>query len=222
MIYWKIGLPSEGLFLFRIISHFYQNFELTLEILNRFNISKSAFYLYKNFIMKRTIGLIAILCAISLILPGCNKSNTPAENPSEETSNQNLDIADYKIDYELPEWVKTSLTSEELDEIAQHNFPKSYTYTSFNKDSDEAIDNGAYIYPDDTSYTLLIPEHATMASREVIDSSIQDGMIYTDTKVTLQDDTEIKILYIVSPDTLDFIAASVEKEDITTNYQFSY
>jgi hypothetical protein len=61
-----------------------------------------------------------------------------------------------------------------------------------------------------------------MASREVISSSIEDGMIYTDTKVTLQDDTIINVLYINDPATLNFVAASTENGDVSTNYQFIY
>jgi hypothetical protein len=61
-----------------------------------------------------------------------------------------------------------------------------------------------------------------MASREVLSSGIEDGMIYTLTKVTLQDDTTIDVLYIVDPVTLDFVAASVENGNISTNYQFVY
>jgi hypothetical protein len=47
-------------------------------------------------------------------------------------------------------------------------------------------------------------------------------MIYTLTKVTLQDGTEIQVLYINDPVTLNFVAASVENGNITTNYQFTY
>jgi hypothetical protein len=47
-------------------------------------------------------------------------------------------------------------------------------------------------------------------------------MIYTDTKVTLQDDTEVEVLYINDPVTLNFVAANVENGDETTNYQFVY
>ena len=101
------------------------------------------------------------------------------------------------------------MTSEQLDEIIDNNFPAFYTYTVYNFDTEEG-DSGAYTYPEDLSHTLLIPEHATMASREVVSSGIEDGMIYTDTEVTLQDDTEIKILYIINPDTMKLVAASVE------------
>jgi hypothetical protein len=102
-----------------------------------------------------------------------------------------------------------SMTSEQLDEVIDNNFPASYTYTVYNFDTEES-DSGAYTYPEDLSHTLLIPEHATMASREVVSSGIEDGMIYTDTEVTLQDDTGIKILYIINPDTMKLVAASVE------------
>lgn len=122
----------------------------------------------------------------------------------------------------LPEWAKTSLTSEELDEIAETNFPKWYSYTTFNMDENVAGDEWNVEYPEDLSHTLLIPEHATMASREVLSSWIEDGMIYTLTKVTLQDDTVISVLYIVNPVTLEFVAASVENWNISTNYQFVY
>jgi hypothetical protein len=42
------------------------------------------------------------------------------------------------------------------------------------------------------------------------------------TKVTLQDGTVLNVLYIVDPETLNFVAASVENGDISTNYQFAY
>jgi len=122
----------------------------------------------------------------------------------------------------LPADAKTSLTLEELESIEETNFPKSYTYSSFNIVENLAGDEWEYTYPEDISHTLLIPEHATMASREVISSWIEDGMIYTMTKVTLQDGTVLNVLYIVDPETLNFVAASVENGDISTNYQFAY
>ena len=130
-------------------------------------------------------------------------------------------LGEDNIDVTLPEWAKTSLTNEELDEIAENNFPKSYTYTSYNIETQQS-DSWEYIYPEDLSHTLLIPNHATMASREVMSSWIEDGMIYTNTKVTLQDDTEISVLYIVNPETLNIVAANVENGNIITNYQFAY
>ena len=129
---------------------------------------------------------------------------------------------DESVDVELPEWAKTSLTSEELDKIAETNFPKGYTYSTFNMDENLVKDEWTYTYPEDLSHTLLLPIHATMASREIVSSGIEDGMIYTLAKVTLQDDTEVQVLYIVDPVTLNFVAASVENGNENTNYQFIY
>ena len=125
------------------------------------------------------------------------------------------------VDTSLPEGAKTSLTNEELDELAETHFPASYTYTVYNTKTEQS-DSGEYIYPEDASHTLLLPIHATMASREVVNSGIEDWMIYTDTKVTLQDGTEVNVLYIVNPETLDFVAANVENGSEIKNYQFAY
>ena len=130
-------------------------------------------------------------------------------------------VEDENIDTVLPEWAKTSLTNEELEETIDTHFPKWYTYSVYNEDTKESL-TWEYTYPEDLDHSLLLPIHATMASREVIASGIEDGMIYTLTKVTLQDDTEVNILYIVNPETLDFVAANVENGIETTNYQFVY
>ena len=130
-------------------------------------------------------------------------------------------VEDENIDTVLPEWAKTSLTNEELEEVIDTHFPKWYTYSVYNTETEEA-NAWEYTYPEDLSHTLLLPIHATMASREVLSSAIEDGMIYTNTKVTLQDDTEVSILYIVNPETLDFVAANVENGNEITNYQFVY
>ena len=97
-----------------------------------------------------------------------------------------------------------------MDLIDEKAFPTSCTYTTYNFSTEERTGPEEYVYPEDISHTLLIPEHATMASREVISSGIQDGMIYVETKATLQDDTEIDILYVVNPETMQYVAANVE------------
>jgi len=121
----------------------------------------------------------------------------------------------------LPEWAKTSLTNEELDELTETNFPTSYSYSTYNIETEES-NLWEYTYPEDISHTLLLPIHATMANREIINSGIEDGMIYTLTNVTLQDDTVVSVLYIVDPVTLNFVAANVENGNEMTNYQFMY
>ena len=130
-------------------------------------------------------------------------------------------VEDENIDVELSEWAKTSLTNEELDEITETHFPKGYTYSVYNLETEENVTE-EYTYPEDLDHSLLIPEHATMANREVTSSWIEDGMIYTLTKVTLQDGTEIEVLYINDPVTLDFVAASVQNGNENRNYQFIY
>lgn len=127
----------------------------------------------------------------------------------EEETNEEETISDEK------------LTIEDLDKIDEENFPKWYTYSEYNS-ADESKDEWSYTYPEDISHTLLLPIHATMASREIISSGIEDGMIYTLTKATLQDETEVQILYIVNPKTKDYVAATVENWTTTTNYQFIY
>ena len=122
----------------------------------------------------------------------------------------------------LPEWAKTSLTLEDLDDIDANNFPKWYSYSTYNAEDNTIWEEQSYTYPEDLDHSLLIPEHATMASREIISSGIEDGMIYTLTNVTLQDDTKIQVLYIVDPVTLQYVAASVQNGNISTNYQFVY
>ena len=130
-------------------------------------------------------------------------------------------VEDENIDVELPEWAKTSLTDEELEEIIDTHFPKWYTYSVYNTETEES-NEWEYTYPEDLSHTLLLPIHATMANREITSSWIEDGMIYTLAKVTLQDGTEVSVLYIVNPETLDLVAANVENWNETTNYQFVY
>ena len=113
------------------------------------------------------------------------------------------------------------LTVEDIEKLEENNFPKGYTYTVYNDETKQTT-TWAYTYPEDLSHTLLIPIHATMAKREVLSSWIEDDMIYTLTNVTLQDDTEVSVLYITDPDTNNFVAANVENGVETTNYQFVY
>jgi len=143
------------------------------------------------------------------------------EAQNEENSDEEISDED-NIDVVLPEWAKTSLTNEELDKIAETNFPKGYHYSTFNTTENIKWDEWEYTYPEDLSHTLLIPEHATMASREVTSSGIEDGMIYTLTRITLQDDTEIEVLYINDPVTLNFVAVSSMNSGVSTLYQFNY
>jgi hypothetical protein len=73
------------------------------------------------------------------------------------------------VDTKLSEDAKTSLTDEELEEVIDTHFPKGYTYSVYNTETEES-NEGEYTYPADISHTLLLPIHATMASREVTSS----------------------------------------------------
>ena len=207
----------------------------------------------------RTFGLIGLLVAWVVVLPGCNNNSSSEEVLNEEVANEEVvnEAREYCIDNGWTHEIVTSdtsvygectlpdgtvceeweyfngecpanlvneytLTNEDLDAIDEKNFPTSYTFTTYNAATEESTGPEEYVYPEDISHTLLIPIHATMANREIISSGIQDGMIYVDTKVTLQDDTEVNVLYVVNPDTMQYVAANVENWDITTNYQFSY
>ena len=130
-------------------------------------------------------------------------------------------VDEENIDTQLPGWAKTSLTDAALEEVIDTHFPKWYTYSVYNTETEES-NEWEYTYPEDLSHTLLLPIHATMASREVTSSWIEDGMIYTLTNITLQDDTQVSVLYIVDPVTLNLVAANVENGKETTNYQFVY
>ncbi len=158
--------------------------------------------------MKKVLSLVAVLAVWTLVLTGCNKT----ENVNEE----NVDETPV-----VEETSKTSLDLGELIGLIENHFPKSYTFTKFNMASNESEGSGKHVY-NRMELGYLTPENTKMVDREVTSSGIEDGMIYTMVKATLDDERQIDVLYIVNPETLDFVAASVEDGDITTNYQFSY
>ena len=131
-------------------------------------------------------------------------------------------LADMEENPEVPaEWAKTSLDMGELIWLIETHFPKSYTYTKYNNATNESEGEWRYVY-DRMELGFLTPENHHMVDREVTSSGIKDGMIYTMVKATLDDGRTINVLYVVDPETLNFVAANVEDGDITTNYQFGY
>lgn len=122
---------------------------------------------------------------------------------------------------EYPEtYVKTSLTNEDIDHIEEILPPLSFDYETWNIADETMVESGHYDYPADLeTWYVFIPEHATMASREVVSSWIEDGMIYTLADVTLQDDTVVTVLYIHDPETLFVRAITVENGNYTTYYR---
>ena len=115
----------------------------------------------------------------------------------------------------------TSLELGDLINIMENNFPKAYTFTKYNIATNESEGEGTHVYTLD-ELGFLTPEYSNIVDREVTSSGIEDGMIYTMVKATLDDGKQIDVLYIVDPVTFNFVAANIEDGDITTNYQFTY
>jgi len=158
--------------------------------------------------MKKVLWLVAVLAAWILVLSGCNKT----ENVNEENVGETPVVETAQ---------KQSLDLGELIGLIENHFPKSYEYSVFNMTDNLIEDEWRHVY-NRMELGYLTPEYSNIIDREVTSSGIEDGMIYTMVKSTLDDDRQIDVLYIVNPETLDFVAASVEDGDITTNYQFSY
>ena len=116
---------------------------------------------------------------------------------------------------------KTSLELGDLINIMENNFPKAYTFTKYNMATNESEGEGTHVYTLD-ELGFLTPEYSNIVDREVISSGIEDDMIYTLVKATLDDGKQIDVLYIVDPITFNFVAANIEDGDIITNYQFTY
>ena len=114
----------------------------------------------------------------------------------------------------------TSLTLEELMNIMENNFPKAYDYSITNISTNENK-KWTHVYTSD-ELGFLTPEYSNIVDREITSSGIEDDMIYTLVKATLDDGKQIDVLYIVDPVTFKFVAANIEDGDIMTNYQFTY
>ena len=199
----------------------------------------------------RTLSLVVLLAAWTLILTGCNKgtTETQAEQPLNEAAQYCIDnggtheivtsdtavygectLPDGTIceEWDYLEWAcpeatteEKKLTMEEITDLFKTHFPKSYTYSNFNITTNLIEDEGEHTYTAEET-GILTPKHSSIIKNEVISSGIQDGMIYTDTLATLEDWSLINILYVVDPNTLNFVAANVTDWDYSVNYQFSY
>jgi len=190
-------------------------------------------------------GLIVMLGLVMVaFLAACNNKQPADNNPvnvdngvvyvddSGEAVDTNVDgnveendVESNEVDYEraeVAETMKTSLTLDDLNEIDSVLFPKGYTYGVYGMDSIEALDSWEYVYPSDIDHSLLLPIHATMASRDVISSELINGNIYTITNVTLQDWTTVAVLYINDPVSLQYVSATVNTETESTVYTFQY
>ena len=200
----------------------------------------------------RTLSLVALLAAWTLVLTGCNKSNT--ETPAEEQPLN--EAAQYCVDNgwtheivtsetavygecTLPdgtvcdEWdyyegkcpegtgEDKSLTIEEINELMTTHFPKSYTFVEHDFSTDQQKDSWEYTFTEEDK-GQLIKDLWNVTEANVMWSGIQDWMIYTEVVYNLEEWEIVKVLYIVDPDTMNFVAATVSKGDLSTNYQYSY
>lgn len=164
--------------------------------------------------MKKNLILMLGLASI-VLLAGCGK-NEPVEE-SEQIPDQG-EINANTVDQDHLDWTKTSLTIADLEHIEETLPPLSYIYETYDMNSQSVVNSGSYKVAEWEEPVFFIPEYATMADREVTSSGIEDDMIYTMTKLTLQDGTELNVLYVNEPDTLFCRAISVENWSQTTLY----
>ena len=150
--------------------------------------------------------------------------NVNVEQVNEDLNEENVENSDenLEIDDSETEYTKSSLRIEDLEQIDDVLFPVSYNYEVYKWEDEDTSDSGTYTYPENVDHSLLLPIHADVVSREVVSSSIEDGMIYTIVNATLKDDSVVSILYINDPVTLKYIAASVNGDSETTLYSFVY
>jgi len=151
------------------------------------------------------------MCGVILItlLSGCGSS---VKDVDEIGASEGRTLSDIK-------W-SASLSVEDLDIISEELFPKSYSYTEYN--DGVLVNSGEFIYGDDMDRSLLLPIHAAVSSRNISSSNLEDGMIYTLVDIVLVDSAEGTILYINDPESLRYVAASVEVDGSTLLYAFRY
>lgn len=115
---------------------------------------------------------------------------------------------------------KTPLTLEDLNRINKNKFPTSYTYTVY--DVDTIIETWEYVYPEDANHNILLPIEETMVNREIVSSLMSHDRINTVVDIKLKNGESYSVLYIINPDTLEYIGASLSTPKNTTLYTFVY
>lgn len=161
---------------------------------------------------KGLIIMLGLMCVA--FLSACDKP--VVENPEGNVNNpevENVEVENTEVE------LKTSLNSEELDELEHALLPVSYKYEKYTWESEWVLEDGEYTYNEGDP---LLASLAPRTSREIESSAIEDGMIYTNTLVTLEDGSQYAVLYVNNPATLEFVAASVSDEESTTLYTFRY
>lgn len=115
----------------------------------------------------------------------------------------------------------TSLTLEEI-----HSLPMPVGYRLQIIENYVIKEEDNYFYGDDTNTEFLIPQWCNISSEELLSSGLEgdqdEYMIYTLTRNTMINGDVCDILYINDPVNLEFVACSVEFENVTYLYNFSY
>ena len=128
------------------------------------------------------------------------------------------DLVTYQFSYDDV----NSLTLDDIDSITKNNFPLSFTYTKRALDTNESS-TWEFLYHEDTPHNLanITPDFPAIKESILNSSAIEDWMIYTHFNVTFDDNTTGTILYINDPETLNFVAATVEQGNNYINYQYA-
>ncbi len=158
---------------------------------------------------------LLVVCGLIMVLmvTGCGKSKNVEE--------ENQPVKEYV--YSINDiYGKTSFTLEDLSIIADEKFPTSYSYVIYQGEWEESAHSGEYVYPSDMSHDLLLPEYVNVVSSELVSSRIENDMVDTVVKATTYDGREYSILYINDPETLRYLAASVDDGETVVLYTFRY
>jgi len=166
--------------------------------------------------MKKNLLLVLGLSAI--LLAGCGQTEPVDESNQPLDQDEIAANANDQTENNHPEWVKTSLTVEDLEQIEQTLPPLSYVYETYDMQAQTIANSGSYEVAEWETPVFSIPEYETMVSREVTNSWIEDDMIYTLTDITLEDGSVLQVLYVNEPDTLFCRAISVQNGDLNTLY----
>lgn len=175
--------------------------------------------------MKKNLILMLWLSSI-ILLAGCGgqkdeNSNTENKWANVVANNENSNNGNSTNENPAqthPEWVATSLTNEDLKRIEETTPPISYTYETRDNETNNIISSGNYSVAEGEDPVFMLPGYETMTNREIIKSAIDNNMIYTLAKITLQDDTQLEILYINDPKTLLYRAIELRQGTQNTLY----
>lgn len=170
--------------------------------------------------MKKNLTLILWLSSI-ILLTGCGGSKIEDSDINSKWSNivaNNEDSTNKNLAQTNPEWIATSLTNEDLKRIEETTPPISYTYETRDNETNNIISSGNYSVAEGEDPVFMLPGYETMTNREIIKSAIDNNMIYTLAKITLQDDTQLEILYINDPKTLLYRAIELRQGTQNTLY----